>query len=212
MRNDVQQQYEESMNESHHGHPAVVETIHTGQRGRPSLYIDPEFLQWAYSLRPVQGIADFLGVSRGLVRQQLVEHGIAEPQTQPFMLSVAYRNGSGDDDDDFLDPSGDVSSQISPSDHTSFTTSYTSPQSAISDDELDELLIRLRRHFRRAGITMLDGMLRRLGYRISRERIQQSLVRIDPIQRIFQRIRIRRRVYSVPGPNSLWHHDGQHGM
>jgi hypothetical protein len=55
-------------------------------------------------------------------------------------------------------------------------------------------------------------MLQRLGYRISRERITQSLVRIDPVQRVFQRIRIRRRVYSVPGPNSLWHHDGQHGM
>jgi hypothetical protein len=58
---------------------------------------------------------------------------------------------------------------------------------------------------------MLRGMLQRLGYRISRERITQSLLRIDPVQRVFQRILIRRRVYSVPGPNSLWHHDGQHG-
>lgn len=36
-------------------------------------------------------------------------------------------------------------------------------------------------------------------------------MRIDPVQHVFQRISIRRRVYSVPGPNSLWHHDGQHG-
>jgi hypothetical protein len=28
---------------------------------------------------------------------------------------------------------------------------------------------------------------------------------------VFQRITIRRRTYHVPGPNSLWHHDGQHG-
>jgi hypothetical protein len=35
---------------------------------------------------------------------------------------------------------------------------------------------------------MLGGMLQRLGYRISRERITQSLVRIDPVQRVFQRI------------------------
>jgi hypothetical protein len=216
MRNDVRQQYEQTISESHHGHPTIVETIHTGQRGRPSLQINREFLQWAYSLRSISSIAHFLEVSRGLVRQQLVEHGIAEPQSQPFMLSAQYTDDGSDggnhDDDDVLDPSGDVSSPIAPSDNMLFTTSYTSPQSAISDNELDDLVIRLRRHFRRAGVTMLGGMLRRLGYRISRERISQSLVRIDPVQRVFQRIRIRRRVYSVPGPNSLWHHDGQHGM
>jgi hypothetical protein len=31
------------------------------------------------------------------------------------------------------------------------------------------------------------------------------------VRRIFERIRIRRREYRVLGPNSLWHHDGQHG-
>jgi hypothetical protein len=210
MQNDVRQQYEQTINESHHGHPTIVETIHTGHRGRPSLLIDREFLQWAYSLRSISSIAHFLDVSRGLVRRQLVEHGIAEPQSQPFMLSAGYTDdGDSGGNDDVLDPSGDVSS---PSDNMHFTTSYTSPQSAIADNELDDLVIRLRRHFRRAGVTMLGGMLQRLGYRISRERITQSLVRIDPVQRVFQRIRIRRRVYSVPGPNSLWHHDGQHGM
>jgi hypothetical protein len=59
---------------------------------------------------------------------------------------------------------------------------------------------------------MLDGMLRHLGHRLPQERIRESLMRIDPIQQVFQRIRIHRRVYSVPGPNALWHHDGQHGM
>lgn len=210
MQNDVRQQYEQTISESHHGHPTIVETIHTGQRGRPSLQINREFLQWAYSLRPISSIAHFLNVSRGFVRRQLVEHGIAEPQSQPFMLSAQYTDDG--DSDDVLDPSGDVSFPTSPSDNMYFTTSYTSPQSAISDTELDDLVVRLRRHFRRAGVTMLGGMLLRLGYRISRERITQSLVRIDPVQRVFQRIRIRRRVYSVPGPNSLWHHDGQHGM
>ncbi|TDL14094.1 hypothetical protein BD410DRAFT_705387, partial [Rickenella mellea] len=82
--------------------------------------------------------------------------------------------------------------------------------SDLSNDELDHLISQLRTEYRRAGITMLDGMLRSLGFRIPRERIRLSLIRIDPVQRVFQRIRIRRRVYSVPGPNSLWHHDGQH--
>jgi hypothetical protein len=59
---------------------------------------------------------------------------------------------------------------------------------------------------------MLDGMLCYLGYHIPRDRIRSSLIRIDPVQRVFQRIRIRRREYKVAGPNALWHHDGQHGM
>ena len=94
----------------------------------------------------------------------------------------------------------------------SFTTSYTLPQSATSDNDLDDVVIRLCQHFRRACVTMLGGMLQCLGYRISREHISQSLVQIDPVQWVFQRIQILQRVYSIPGSNSLWHHDGQHGM
>jgi len=58
---------------------------------------------------------------------------------------------------------------------------------------------------------MLDGMLRNLGHQIPWEHIQQSLICMDPVHRVFDRIWIHRQVYSVPGPNSLWHHDGQHG-
>ena len=58
---------------------------------------------------------------------------------------------------------------------------------------------------------MLHGMLQRLGYQIPRERIWQSLYHIDPVHRIFGRIRIHRHIYSVTGSNALWHHDGQHG-
>jgi hypothetical protein len=90
-------------------------------------------------------------------------------------------------------------------------TSYTGPLSIIADADLDAIVRMLRHHYSRAGITMLHGLLRALGYHIPRSRIRESLLRIDPVQRVFERIRIRRRVYSVPGPNSLWHHDGQHG-
>ena len=63
MRNDVRQQYEQTIIESHHGHPVIVETIHTGQHGRPALQINCEFLQWAYSLQSISSITHFLGVS-----------------------------------------------------------------------------------------------------------------------------------------------------
>ncbi len=91
-------------------------------------------------------------------------------------------------------------------------TSYTGLLSLISDEDLDNLVALLRTHFRRAGVTTLWGMLRNLGQRVQRRRISESLSRIDPVQRIFQRIRIHRRTYEVAGPNALWHHDGQHGM
>jgi hypothetical protein len=90
-------------------------------------------------------------------------------------------------------------------------TSFTGPLSIINSEDLDSVILQLRQQFTRAGITILHGMLQQLGYRILRERIQQSLHRIDSVHCIFGRIRIRRRTYSIAGPNALWHHDGQHG-
>ncbi|KAK7016898.1 hypothetical protein R3P38DRAFT_2785355 [Favolaschia claudopus] len=209
MQNDVRLQYEQAVDQSHHGRPTVVQTVHTGSRGRPTVEIDPHFLRWAYSLRSTASIARFLGVSRNTVRTALLEYGIAVPQQQPATLAGGNRRRNQNPDptfdaDDYL---------IQPDEHaaqTAQTSSYTGPLSAISDDDLDALVVNLRRHYRRAGVTMFDGMLRRLGHHVPRERIRQSLIRIDPVQRVFQRITIRRRTYHVPGPNSLWHHDGQH--
>lgn len=65
-------------------------------------------------------------------------------------------------------------------------------------------------HYHHAGLSMLDGMLHHLGYRIAQ--IKESLICIDPIQQVFRQIHICCRVYQVPGPNSLWYHDGQHGI
>ncbi|KAJ7178252.1 hypothetical protein C8R46DRAFT_1329376 [Mycena filopes] len=173
--------------------------------------IDPGFLQWAYSLRSTSSIARFLGLSRPTVRSVLLAYGIAVPREQPSALAShipdPIADGSNEEEDYLVDPG----SETQQPDAGPSISSYTGPLSSISDDELDELLIRLRQHYRRAGITMFDGMLRRLGHHVPRERIRQALIRVDPVQRVFQRITIRRRTYHVPGPNSLWHHNGQHG-
>ncbi|KAJ7238069.1 hypothetical protein B0H12DRAFT_1204320 [Mycena haematopus] len=191
------------------------------QTSRPRIYIDPDFLQWAYGQRSTEGISRYLGVSRTTVRNALLEHGIAEPQPSPFPLNPVPLNPVNDahsNGDDILDPDlpiplagefpPEVEELATPS---PATTSYTGPVSNISDDDLDILLLRLRTHYRRAGLSMLNGMLRRLGHRVPMEKLRASLLRIDPVRRIFERIRIRRREYHVLGPNSLWHHDGQHG-
>ncbi|KAJ7020748.1 hypothetical protein C8F04DRAFT_973698 [Mycena alexandri] len=200
--------------------PAEFALIQTSRPGRPPIGIDPDFLRWAYSQRSTASVHRFLGVSRSTVRSALLRHDIATPQANPFPT----RTTSLDDtplanpvQDDLLDPDLPIPAQL-PSDVEDMAatdapiSSYTGPLSDLSDEDLDILLLRLRSHFRRAGLAMLDGMLRRLGHRVQRERVRQSLLRIDPVHRIFERIRIRRRIYSVAGPNSLWHHDGQHGM
>lgn len=222
MQGDIQMSYEEALDLSHHGRPDVIQTIHTGRRGRPRFYIDSEFLRWAYAHRSTTGIARFLGVNRDTVRNALLEYGIAEPQQDPFQRHTnPEQQFDISEEDDLLDPNIplperlppdiDPLSEQRPTDTAQTVVSYTGPLSGLSDDELDEVITRLRSHYRRAGISMLDGMLRRLGYRLPRERIRASLVRVDPVQRVFQRIKIRRRVYSVAGPMALWHHDGQHG-
>ncbi|KAF8143071.1 hypothetical protein K438DRAFT_2110938 [Mycena galopus ATCC 62051] len=204
---------------SHHGRPVIVQTIRSGGPGRPRIHIDPDFLRWAYGQRPTAGITRFLRLGRTTVRNALLEYGIAEPQQSPFDQPNAL-SASADADptnDDILDPdlpvpSGDFPAEVeelaAPSQPTA---SFTGPMSSISDDDLDMLLLCLRTHYRQAGLSMLNGMLCRLGHRVAVERIRQSLLRIDPVRRIFEHIRIRRREYRVLGPNSLWHHDGQHG-
>jgi hypothetical protein len=214
MQNDIRLQYEEAINSSHHGQPTVVTTVNSGGPGRPRVHIDPQFLEWAYAHRSTSGIARFLGVSRTVVRNALLEHGIAQSQQNPFTqtpapsLNTTNSDNLFEDADDLLNPDLPIPTHLQ---DVPRVTSFTGPLSTMTDDELDDTLMRLRTHYRRAGITMLDGMLRRLGHPVPRERIRESLVRIDPVQRVFQRIRIRRRVYQVAGPNALWHHDGQHG-
>ena len=194
-------------------------------------------MRWAYAHRTTTGISRFLNVNRDTVHNALLEYGIAAPQLNPFPDSTIQidnqeRVDSITYEDELLDPDLPPPANL-PADVQPFTSaaaaeppngnfpnsnesgpstvSYTGPLSTLNDDELDIVILRLRSHYRRAGISMLDGMLCRLGHRLPRERIRASLMCIDPVQRVFQRIRIRRRVYSVAGPNALWHHDGQHG-
>jgi len=195
--------------------------VYTGGPGCPAYWIDPDFLQWAYTHRSTSAIGRFLGVSRRAVRNALLANGIAQPQISPFLTQD--NNGSESQEETGISDEQELVGEPQASDflldpilpipqtQNQAITSFTGPLSMISNDDLDAVILRLRQQFTRAGITMLHGMLRQLGYRIPRERIRQSLYCIDPVHRIFGRIRIRRRIYSVAGPNALWHHDGQHG-
>ncbi|KAK7060964.1 hypothetical protein VNI00_000699 [Paramarasmius palmivorus] len=206
MLGDVRVLHERAVESTHSGYPTVVYRVYSGGRGRPRTIIDPDFLRWAYRHRTTSGISRFLGISRTRVRELLLEHEIAPPGQNPFPSETS------EEDDDILDPSIPVPEHL-PNDVQAHPPSASSGYlSDISDNELDDLIHRLRSHYSRAGIRILDGMLRRLGHIVPYERIRLSLSRIDPVHRVFDRIRIRRRRYSVPGPNFLWHHDGHHGL
>ncbi|KAK7043060.1 hypothetical protein VNI00_008798 [Paramarasmius palmivorus] len=207
---DVQALYDHAVNSTHQGRPPLVQREYTGGRGRPKTTINPEFLSWAYTQRSITGISRFLGVGRTTVRQALLDLGIAVPGQDPF----PDRNQVDTEPDDLLDPDMELPAQLPDDVPAASPSSRTLPGylSDISDTDLDLMIFKLKLHFPRAGIRILDGMLRRLGHVVPYERIRLSLERIDPVHRVFKRITLRRRGYSVPGPNYLWHHDGQHGL
>jgi len=86
--------------------------------------------------------------------------------------------------------------------------------SHISDDRLDQLVTDFSQHSNgSAGQSLVIGHIKSLGYRVQRRRIRKSLVRIDPENAALRwGIIIKRRKYSVPWPNSLWHLDGHHSL
>ena len=81
------------------------------------------------------------------------------------------------------------------------------PSSSISDSELQSFITTLCQELPEIGETIAWGQLRAAGIRVSRERLRNALRRSDPLTSAL-RWRgglTRRRPYSVPGPNSLWH-------
>lgn len=77
----------------------------------------------------------------------------------------------------------------------------------LSDVELDEIIVELKRDLPYSGQVMLLGRLRSMGYYTTRARVRESIRRVDPLNTPLRwgRMAHQRRPYSVPGPNSLWH-------
>ena len=71
----------------------------------------------------------------------------------------------------------------------------------------------IRRDHRHIGLSLVQGFLRGQGVFIQGERVRESLQRIDPFTAGLRwHALVRRRTYSVPGPNALWHIDGHHSL
>lgn len=83
----------------------------------------------------------------------------------------------------------------------------------ISNTELDAILCAYKQHKPTSGLRYAMGFLRAASLRIQRECICQSLLRVDGLgQVLHQHKAIRRRKYTVPRSNALWHCDGHHKL
>ena len=89
------------------------------------------------------------------------------------------------------------------------TRNYTT----ICDADLDELVRGMTSVFPTCGWRLMDGRLRAQGIHVQRERVRESLRRVDPsgVDSRMRRV-LRRRTYHVESPNSLWHIDGYHKL
>ncbi|KAL3978152.1 dystonin [Sarotherodon galilaeus] len=87
--------------------------------------------------------------------------------------------------------------------------------SSIGDEDLDAKVLDIQRHHPNAGCRMMMGHLRSRGIYIQRFRLMDSMRRVNPEGVKMRRLSIqtaRRRQYSVPAPNHLWHIDGNHKL
>ncbi|XP_034780548.2 uncharacterized protein LOC117417176 isoform X1 [Acipenser ruthenus] len=92
---------------------------------------------------------------------------------------------------------------------TSHHNRFSDMSNHILDDEIQHVLSLTPN----AGESYVRGSLVQRGVRVQRWRVRERLSILDPVGRAVRKRRaIRRRVYNVPGPNHLWHIDGNHKL
>ena len=79
------------------------------------------------------------------------------------------------------------------------------------DQQLDDIIRSIKPSHPNDGEVLLNGHLLRMGIRITRRGLREAIHRVDH-QGVVSRQRsvVRRRIYSVPHPNYIWHIDGHH--
>ena len=98
-----------------------------------------------------------------------------------------------------------------PSQQTDPLDTHSNPNE-ITDEELDQCLAAIIQDFPTFGRRLATASLRANGIMVPEGRVRESLACVNGTPGIFGGRRVHRRHYKVTGANSLWHHDGQHGM
>lgn len=188
MIKELDQAYHQSMDPPSMPPPSLTHRQQTGRAGRPRIEIDPVFLATALTHRGPGLIGRVAGCSSRTVRRRALEQQLVEPGTPVFAQHVQ--------------PDGEIAR---------IHTSTAAPTSNLSDEELDALVSSTLQAFPQFGRSMLRGSLKAAGHRVPTQRIHDSYLRVHGAPGVFGQRAIHRKNYSVPGANSLWHHDGQHG-
>jgi hypothetical protein len=168
----------------------VTSTTRTGKRGRPRKDINRDWLARMHGIRGNSGISMLLDLSARTVRRRLMEYDLAGPGVAPIQRYLRE------------DGTLDVVYNGEPA-----------PGPRHSEAEIDSIVASHLEVFPNLGRSMIAGALRSSGQRLTHREVRASYDRLQggPTQTFADR-RIHRRSYHVAGPNSLWHHDGQHGM
>ncbi len=166
----------------------VIQEVKTGKAGRPTKLIERTFLQYAMEMRGPTQIAKLLHCSPRTVRRAALPYGLVPP-APPVLRTVTHDDGTT----------------------TRIHTSSTAPVSQLTDSALDAEVRDILTVFPNFGRVMIAGRLAAQGHRVPDARVRESYLRVRGAPPVFGRRRIVRKKYHVPGPNSLWHHDGQHG-
>ena len=78
--------------------------------------------------------------------------------------------------------------------------------SNLSDNDLDDYVRQILTVTPGAGLRMVQGALKQRSLEVQRDRVLQSLRRVDPVTTSLRNgRRIIRRTYNVPCPNALWY-------
>ena len=165
--------------------PAIqfVHAVRTGRPGRPRIEIEPNLLSTSLTLRTKTGIAKTAGCSARTIRRRQLDYQIDAPMIYPHTQQARRDNGG-----------------------------ILLPSEGVSDEELDRHLAIIMQDFPSFGRRLATASLRANGVMVSEGRVRDSLTRVSGVPGIFGGRRVHRRRYRVAGANSLWHHDGQHGI
>ena len=94
-----------------------------------------------------------------------------------------------------------------------FGISIRRQYSEIPDEQLDVKVREITEDNQFLGQRLVQGMLAAEGIKVQRQRVADSLIRVNEAAVAMRWCRaIHRRVYKVAGPNALWHIDGNHKL
>ena len=89
-----------------------------------------------------------------------------------------------------------------------FSISARNKYSSVSDEELDNIILDIKRGFPNTGYKRMNGFLSQRGYTVQQHRVRESMRRVDPEGVLLRGLEMR----VVAGPQCLWHIDGNHKL